>query len=302
MSFEIRVPASSANLGPGFDSLAVALSLYLRVVVDVDGGSVCSNASPDLLGGADLIAVGMQRAAEFCGRPLPACEISTDAQIPVARGLGSSAAALVAGLQIGALLVTGNELEASDLIQLGGAIEGHADNISAAVLGGVTAAIETDERYLAAQIASDLPWRPLLFVPEFAAFTRDARKVLPKTIPLADASANVGRTALLVKAIRDADADLIGWAMDDYLHQPYRAPLFPHLLPIIERARSAGAVGGCLSGAGPTVLLLVPEDRIGCVDRAVRAAAMALGVNGSVQTPVVDRTGVVVRRFEQPPA
>ena len=302
MSFEIRVPASSANLGPGFDSLAVALALYLRVVVDPGGTRSARDAGTDLFGGEDLIAIGMRRAAEHLGVPLGDYGLETDAQIPVARGLGSSAAAIVAGLQAGALLAGGRELSVRELIDVGGAVEGHADNIAAAVLGGITAAIETDTGFVAAQIAAELPWRPLLFVPASAAFTHVARSVLPRRVTLRDASANVGRTALLVKALRDGDAELVRWAMDDRLHQPYRAQLFPHLLPIIERAGELGAVGGCLSGAGPTVLLLVPDEQLAAVSAAIEALASELDVPGDVRTPELDREGVVVQNLSEAPA
>lgn len=297
MSFEVRVPASSANLGPGFDSLAIALAIYLHVVVDPDAPPAQAKSVTDLFGGDDLIEIGIKHAARHLDATIPECNIQMDAQIPVARGLGSSAAAIVAGLQIGSMLATGNQLSSDDLIEIGGSVEGHADNIAAAVLGGVTAAIETQDGFLAAQIASELPWRTLLFIPESAAFTQVARGVLPRRVPLVDASANVGRTALLVKAIRDGDADLVGWAMDDRLHQPYRARLFPHLMPVIEKARAAGAVGGCLSGAGPTVLLLVPENMLEAVGGIVRSVATSLDVAGEVRTPNLDGAGVRVREL-----
>lgn len=295
MSFDVRVPASSANLGPGFDSLAVALAIYLRVRIEPDEDPGSCESQLDLLGGEDLIALGMQRIADEFGRSLPRCRISAESDIPVARGLGSSAAAIVAGLQAGAMLISGNLLDAQDLISIGGSIEGHADNISATVLGGVTAAIGLDGGFLAAQIVADLPWSPVLFVPDEAAFTRQARVILPAHIPLADASANIGRTALLIQALRDADEALIGHAMEDRLHQPYRARLFPHLEPVMWEARREGAVGACLSGAGPTVLALAPLERVGAVGRAMTNAAGKTRIVGNVRTPEVDRKGVTVR-------
>ena len=296
MSFEVRVPASSANLGPGFDSLAVALAVYLRVRVDPDGGPAEPASSIDLLGGADLVRRGIERASDILGRPLPAFGLRSETEIPVARGLGSSAAAIVAGLEIGAILA--GDCEATDefLIEAGGALEGHADNVSAAVLGGVTAAIGTDAGYRAAQIVEDIPWSLALFVPDAAAFTHDARGVLPPTVCMSDASANVGRTALLVQGIREGDDELVGLAMEDRLHQPYRAKLFPHLMPLIEQARAAGAVGGCLSGAGPSILFLVSPSRVREVCETVFTVASEMGVSGTISQPRVDRCGVVVRR------
>ncbi len=294
MSFEVRAPASSANLGPGFDSLAIALAVHLTIRVDPALPPTRSRSATDLFGGDDLVEIGIKHAARHLGIPIEPCALQMDAQIPVARGLGSSAAALVAGLQIGSMLATGTALATDDLIDLGGSIEGHADNIAAAVLGGVTAAIATGDGFLAAQIAEELPWQPVLFVPESAAFTHVARGVLPKRVPLSDASANVGRTALLVKAMRDGDAELVSEAMDDRLHQPYRARLFPHLAPVIDTARRAGAVGGCLSGAGPTVLLLVADERVAGVAESIKATATELDVPGAVLAPALDRAGVQV--------
>ncbi|CAN5590666.1 homoserine kinase [soil metagenome] len=288
------MPASSANLGPGFDSLAVALAIYLRVYIYLDDDAEPQRDQLDLLGGADLIALGMRRVAEEFGRPLPPRRIRAESQIPVARGLGSSAAAIVAGLQAGAVLLSDSVMGNDDLIAIGGAIEGHADNVSAAVLGGVTAAIGTARGYRAVCLATDLPWKPVLFVPESAAFTHHARGVLPPNVPLGDASANIGRAAMLVHAFQNADATLLGDAMEDRLHQPYRAELFPHLQPIIRESRNAGAAGACLSGAGPAVLALVPEGCVEAVRQAIANTARDLEIAGDVRTPEIDRKGATV--------
>src|SRR5690606_16346528 len=198
MSFEVLVPASSANLGPGFDSLALAIDLHTRVrVVDAGSGRRNDASQPDLHGGENLVLTSMRRLAERAGRHLPPVEIETQSDIPVARGLGSSAAAIVAGLQAAAMLLDGEPLASDELITIGGQLEGHADNVSAAVLGGVTVAVTTGEGYIAAQLAARLAWRPVLFIPQLTAFTSDARGVLPAQVPLSDAAANVGRAALL---------------------------------------------------------------------------------------------------------
>lgn len=295
MSFEICVPASSANLGPGFDSLALALDLYLHVSVDTEREGIAASVPPDLLGGEDLIKVGVERAADILGQAVPDCSIDANSEIPVARGLGSSAAAIVAGLQVGAMLAGEQDVEPDFLIAAGGTMEGHADNVSAAVLGGLTAAIGTSEGFKALQLAAELPWSLVLFVPSAAAFTHKARGLLPEKVPLGDASANIGRTALLLQAIREADDELLGWALEDRLHQPYRAAIFPHLMPLIECAKAAGGAGGCLSGAGPSVLLFVPAERIAGVSSAVAKRANEMAVPGEIITPAVDTIGLAVR-------
>jgi homoserine kinase len=297
MSFEVLAPASSANLGPGFDSLALALDLRMRVRVQLQAGdSSRVDDAIDLHGGEDLVLVGMRHAAQELGRELPPCRVDVTSDIPVARGLGSSAAAIVTGLQAGVLASGGQALAPAALIALGGRLEGHADNVAAAVLGGVTVAVSTSSGYRAVRLAQTIPWQPVLFVPDAAAFTRDARGVLPGHVPLADAAANVARAALLVHALLSGDAELLAEAMADRLHQPYRAGLFPHLEAMIEAACGAGAAGACLSGAGPAVLALTPPARAAAVGAALAASGCRLGVPGAVTTPAIAARGLVVER------
>jgi homoserine kinase len=297
MSFEIRVPASSANLGPGFDSLALALDMLLRVRVHT-GPEAAGQAAVgvELHGGEDLVLAAMRRAARELGREPEACVVEVESDIPVARGLGSSAAAIVAGLQAGALVTTGSALSSEQLISLGGMLEGHADNVAAAVLGGVTVAISTRSGYRAARLIERIAWQAVLFVPSAAAFTREARGVLPGQVPLSDAAANVGRAALLVHALTTGNDELLAEAMSDRLHQPYRAALFPHLQAMIEAARLAGAAGVCLSGAGPAVLALAAARHVDAVGAALRDTGCRLGVPGTVRMPAVATRGIVVER------
>jgi homoserine kinase len=296
MSFEVLAPASSANLGPGFDSLALALGLYMRVRVS-RAGDIAERALEDidLYGGENLVASSMQHIARTLGRELPEMRVETLSDIPVARGLGSSAAAIVVGLQAGAAVLGEASLPAADLITIGGTLEGHADNISAAVLGGVTAAVATADGYLAARVATCLVWQPVLFIPRLTAFTRDARGVLPSHVPLPDAAANVGRSALLVHALSSGDDAMLAEAMADRLHQPYRERLFPHLVPMIAVAIAAGASGACLSGAGPAVLALARPERSEQVRQAFERIAGQLRIEGrAVATPLAPH-GVVVQ-------
>jgi len=300
MSFEVLVPASSANLGPGFDSLALAIDLHTRVRVRQEGDAGRVGAGQiDLYGGEDLVLSSMRYLAGRLGRELPPATIETETEIPVARGLGSSAAAIVAGLQAGALLLSGEPLTSDELISIGGELEGHADNISAAVLGGVTAAVATAEGYIAARLAAHLPWQPVLFIPRLTAFTRDARGILPASVPLTDAAANVGRAALLAHALQTGDDRLLGVAMADQLHQPYRAGMFPHLQPMIDAALGAGAAGACLSGAGPTVLALARAERAAGVRDALALVGEQLGVDGDAVIAAVATGGIQVRALAE---
>lgn len=281
MFYSVAAPASAANLGPGFDCMAIALDRWTRVDVRVTGGAEIIDAgSPDLLGGGNLVIEAMQMAAGRLGISLPGCEVRVTSDIPIARGLGSSAAAIVAGVRAAGLVSSAGPLSNQTLIDIAGGMEGHADNVSAAVLGGITVATPSGEGFVAEVLTSFIPWSPVLFIPDTAAFTHAARAVLPAAIPMQDAIANISRSALLALALREQREDLLREAMRDRLHQPYREKLFPHLAPVIDAALSSGALGGCLSGAGPTILAfarLSDEEKIG---KAMAAAAAACGVQG----------------------
>lgn len=291
MFYSVMAPASSANLGPGFDSLAIALDRWTRVDAQVTGGNdIVDVGSPDLLGGANLVIDAMRATAQRLSIELPGCEVRVTSDIPIARGLGSSAAAIVAGVRLGALVGGCPDLPDSTVVDIAGGMEGHADNAAAAALGGVTVSARVGDHYLAEVLAAWLPWSPVLFVPDLAAFTSDARAVLPAEIPVADAVANISRSALLAMALREQRDDLLSIAMEDRLHQPYRAKIFPHLEPVMAAALGAGAIGASLSGAGPTVLSFVrpgDEEQVGL---AMAAAAHSSGVHGRHMTiRAVDR-------------
>jgi homoserine kinase len=292
MFFSVVAPASSANLGPGFDCLAIALDRWTRVDARLtgDGGGVVDAGSPDLLGGANLVISAMEKAADILGLALPDCEIRVTSDIPIARGLGSSAAAIVAGVRLAGHLAGAGDLPDRTVINIAGAMEGHADNVSASTLGGVTVATPTADGFVAEVLIPWLPWSPVLFVPDLAAFTSDARAVLPTSVPVHDAIANVSRSALLGIAFRDHREDLLALAMEDRLHQPYRATIFSHLQPVIAAGLAAGALGASLSGAGPTVLAFARPGEEETVGLAMAAAAHASGVHGEhVTIRMVDR-------------
>jgi homoserine kinase len=293
-SFSVFAPASSANLGPGFDCLALALDLWMRVdVVRAAQPGIIDAGSPDLLGGANLVVEAMKMSADRLGLTLPGCEIRVTSDIPVARGLGSSAAAIVAGIRAAGALA-GVEIAPEAIVDIGGQMEGHADNVSAAALGGVTGAMHSDAGYVAVVLETELPWKAVVFIPNSHSLTKDARDVLPSLVPMGDAAANIGRGVLLAHALRTRRTELVRQAMSDFLHQPYRAEIFQHLEPAMTAALDAGAVGACLSGAGPTVLALSPPDAVGSVGTAMARAAADAGVGGRCVALAVLPTGCYV--------
>jgi homoserine kinase len=271
----VRVPASSANLGPGYDSMAAALAIHLELEVKETGGelSVDTGAS-DLPAGRDNLCV---RAFEAL-HPADGIEFRISSEIPVAAGLGSSAAAIVAGLVAADHMY---ELDAP-LLEHATRIEGHPDNVAAALLGGfVICADGGAERFEPAPGIEGV-----LAIPPDRVATSEARAALPAEVPLVDAVANAAHAALLVLGLSRGDLDLVARGLDDRLHQPRRERLYPRSMELLRRARELGAVGASISGAGPTVLFwchwqqtgtLVDRLREEAPDCAVRRAQFSPG-------------------------
>jgi homoserine kinase len=299
MRVRVRVPASSANLGPGFDALALALALHNeveleesdRISVAVDG-----EGAGRLDGGAEnVVARGARMAFEAAGRPFRGATIRCVNRIPLGRGLGSSAAAWVGGL-VAANSVLGAPLDGDALLTLASKAEGHPDNVAAALLGGLTVSCATENRVVAValQVPAEIGW--VVLVPEAESSTREARAVLPDSIPRTDAVFNVQRVSLLLAALGAGRAELLGLAMHDRLHEPYRLRLFPWMTRVEAAARDAGALGCALSGAGPSILAAVEGSSDG-VARAMEAALHAAGGRGRALPLAVDTIGATCERL-----
>ena len=287
MRFTVRAPASSANLGPGFDALGLALDLWNEILVDTDGppGAVALEG-PDahlLDGRENLSLTAMRRLAEDHGRELPPFALTARTVVPVARGLGSSAAALAAGL-VAADRLLGLGLPPVELFALAWRMEGHGDNVGAALYGGAVLAVPGVHEAVRLCACDDLGLVAVLFVPRVTGATWAARAALPALVPHPDAAFNVAAAAGLALGLRSGDRVLIAAGMRDRLHEPYRARLFPHLEPLANAARHAGALGACLSGAGPSVLALAPPETAPAVADAYWATARQFGLVGEVVT------------------
>ncbi len=282
----VSVPATSANLGPGFDALGLGLELRDEVevravarddvVVDVIGegaGEVPSD-------GTHLVARAMRIGLDYVGAPQVGLHLTCRNVIPHGRGLGSSAAAAVAGLVAARALIADPEaLDDATVLELATELEGHPDNAAAAILGGATAAwtqsLEAGGRPRAVRLALSPLLDPVALIPHFRLATSRARSVLPATVPHADAAFNAGRAALLVSALAGHDDHLLE-ATADRLHQQYRADHMPQSLLLVDRLRAAG-LAAVVSGAGPTVLVLATR-----ASRAMQDAIFA-EVLGPVQ-------------------
>jgi homoserine kinase len=293
----VRVPATSANLGPGFDSLGLALSLYDDVVVrvtdepglsvDVAGmgaASVPRNAR-------HLVVKSMRATFKVLGGAPTGLEVVCANRIPHGRGLGSSAAAIVAGVIAARGLVVGGSERLDDdaVLALAASLEGHPDNVAACIRGGLTIAwTETDDhaetaRGLAVRVAPSI--LPVVLVPGSSSSTKVARKLLPDDVPHADAVHTATRAALLVEALRSRP-DLLLDATEDRLHQPYRADAMPRSAALMAELRAAG-IPAVISGAGPTVLALTTAEN--------RELAMTFAKRGWTAMPLdVDTEGAQV--------
>jgi homoserine kinase len=298
MRVHVRVPATSANLGPGFDALGLALGLHNELeAAEAEGVTVRIEGEGEgrLPGGADnVVARGIRLAFEAAGRPFKGVALTCVNRIPTARGLGSSAAAWVGGLVAGNALL-GGPLDRDALLTLAVRAEGHPDNVAAALLGGLTVSCVDADRVVALTlpVPADVGW--VVLIPAISSSTAEARAVLPAAVPRADAVFNVQRVALLVASLTARQPAALGAALQDRLHQPYRLRLFPWMPAVAEAARAAGALGCVLSGAGPALLAPVAGEA-DPVARAMEAALHAHGIPGAARAYTVDVDGAVSRR------
>jgi homoserine kinase len=285
-SATVQVPATSANLGPGFDSLGVALDWTMRVTVSVSDQPLPAPDGP-IEGMAAAAAAALYR---FAGAPVPAGLTATyEGDMPVGRGLGTSASARVAGvLAADALLGGGHAPE--DLLPIAVQLEGHADNAAPALFGGLQVVVDDDGGLVHLRLEPPDDLRLALVIPDFAMPTHESRQRLPDRLTRNQAVHNIGRAAMLVGALTWGRYDLLRTATEDVLHQPARASLFPAMLPIFQAARGAGAYGVYLSGGGSTIAAFVDRPRADDVAGAMRSAAASQGLQADAR--VCAMTGV----------
>lgn len=262
-SVRVRVPASTANLGPGFDTLGMSLSLYIwvemrraeRTTVHFEGEGF-EGIPTDR---NNLIYKVARLVFEAAGEEAPELAIGMRSDIPLTRGLGSSASAIIAGM-VAANALVGTPLSKERLFDLATGLERHPDNVGASLFGGIVAAAWDGEHADYVRIEPPRNLRVLALIPEFELATSAARAVLPDQLSLQDAVYNISRSSLLTAALASGRLDLLQFAMRDRIHQPYRAALVPGMERILAEASEHGALGAALSGAGPTLLALVDRE------------------------------------------
>jgi len=277
----VAVPATSANLGPGFDCLGLALSLHNIVEIEeieqgleIEINGEGSQSFPK--GRGNSVVRAAYKVFDLIGHQPGGLCVTTTNNIPAGSGLGSSAAALVGGL-VAANKLLGESLGRDQILNLAVELEGHPDNVSAALLGGLVMSSYTDDG-LAARRVAVAPMEVAVALPDVRTSTRELRAALPTQVLMKDAVANIGRAVLVVEALREGDFDLLGQVMKDRLHEPYRRKTIPGFQRACNAAYEAGASAVAISGAGPSVIAFAPAnlDRIAeAMEAAFRQAGQA---------------------------
>ncbi|WP_420595083.1 homoserine kinase [Deinococcus sp.] len=299
--FEVRSPASSANLGPGFDSLGLSVPLYtvLRVTPQertevVPMGAELEGTPADE---SNYVYRAMLLTAKRARQKLPPARIEIETEVPLARGLGSSAAALVAGI-VAANVLLGNPLDDATVLDVAAREEGHPDNVAPALYGGIVVA--TLDKLGTHHVRLEPPAHlgVTVLIPNFELSTSKARAVLPTEYSRADAVHALSHSALLAAALATGRLDLLQHAMQDYIHQIWRAPLVPGLSDILESAHQHGALGAALSGAGPTVLCFHDtRESTGRLHTFLTSVMKRNGLEGRILDLPIDTGGTVVKQF-----
>ncbi len=286
-SVTVQTPATTANLGPGFDCLGLALDLWNKATFSLEGTGIHIKVRGEGSGllpldERNLVLRSALRLYQAAGAPLPeGLSILCENHIPMGSGLGSSAAAIITGL-VGANALLGSPVGRDEILRLAVAIEGHPDNVASALSGGLTLVATIGEGV----IARRLPVAPLLVVlavPAIHLPTSVSRAALPRQVPLSDAVFNISRNAFVIEALRTGDLTLLGKVMDDRLHQPYRLKLIPGGEEAFTAARRAGAAAVALSGAGPSVIAFAPAEDGTSAAQKIGEAMVCAFVKAGVQ-------------------
>jgi homoserine kinase len=297
MSVSVKVPATTANLGAGFDCIGAALSLYNQFTFTLaDALSIVAQGAE-----ADRVDVNEQNLAyqafvkvfDRLQRPVPGIELKIDLEVPLARGLGSSATAIVGGI-LGGNGIAGFPLSQTEMMEMAIAMEGHPDNVVPALIGGCRLAASYGEKW---EIC-DIPWHssivPVVAIPNFELSTAEARQVLPATYSRADAVFNISHLALLMRGLETGNGQWVKAGLVDRIHQPYRQKLIKGYAEVEQAAMAAGAYGLVISGAGPTLLALVDEGRASQVVAAMSEAWQVMDIEPIVRILQLDVAGAQI--------
>ncbi|GEN33058.1 homoserine kinase [Aneurinibacillus danicus] len=298
---KVKVPASTANLGPGFDTIGMAFQLYTTITLEVADTTVVRLHGPNLSGlptdKSNLIYQIAARVFEKAGLAVPEIIIDVTSDIPLTRGLGSSASAIVGAL-VAANELAGKPFTTDELYYMATEEEGHPDNVGASFFGGVIVALMEKDHVPYVRFPVPEHLEAIAVIPEFMLSTEKARDVLPSMYSRQDVVYTASHTGVLVGALVTGNLSLLRTAMKDVFHQPYRVPLVPGLDTILAEAHEHGAVGAALSGAGPTIIALVDKRKPTDALQAFMVGTLAeYGIGCTIMRLVPDETGVQVEHF-----
>lgn len=310
MKISVKVPATTANLGPGFDCLGMALPIYNTVTIEetvlpgtgIEINVLSDDASADELSlehipmdENSIIYKAVELLYNSIGQTPSELKITIHSQIPIARGLGSSASVIVGGL-LAANELLGRPADEVALLSIATEVEGHPDNVTPAIVGGlVLASQEEDGSIVYRKLDWPDDWQITVCVPDYELSTDIARSVLPQQVPMSDAVYNAKRLAMLIEAVNTKDAELMKTALHDKLHQPYRMKLVPGLEKIMENLKHEDNVLGCvLSGAGPSILIISHKNGLDKIHSIVKETWADLNVKAEVMTLPIEKNGAQI--------
>lgn len=294
---EIIVPATTANIGPGFDCLGMALNLYNKVLFEeIEDGLQIHGCEERFNNKENLVYTSMIHTFKKVGyTPSTGFKITMDCHIPESRGLGSSAACILAGV-IGATELSNSKLNKEEILKIATEIEGHPDNITPALFGGMTVSIQDQTSIHFSKVPIQNNFRIYGLIPDFTLSTKESRAVLPQEVSFQDAVFNVGRTALMLASFMNGDLELLNFSIDDKLHQNYRASLIPEYPSIIEKLNFLDIKGSFLSGAGPAIIVIAGKDNLGLADR-IQNRMLELENKWTVKEFNMDTQGALIKRW-----
>jgi len=297
----LKVPATTANLGPGFDTLGMCLDMYNYISMEEAGDGLIINVTGD---GAKKIPKDSSnlayKAAEMVFQKVnykpKGLKITMQNNIPMARGLGSSASVIVGGM-VAANHVSGCKLNYDQILHMATCMEGHPDNVAPALFGGIVTSAQFDEETVCRKIMPPANLTTVVAIPDYELSTEKARNVLPAEVPLRDAVYNISRVSLLVWALINSDLELMGKAMEDKLHQPYRMHLIPGMNEVAQAAKDMGAYSFALSGAGPALIAFCTSNNAEDIGKVMQRTFMESGIQCAIKNlrPMADGVKILDR-------
>lgn len=308
MKVSVKVPASTANIGPGFDCFGMAMPIYNTVTLE-ETVYPTSGLEINILGDQDegisgfliptdksnIVYKAVELLYNYTGQTPPALRINIQSNIPIAKGLGSSASVIVGGI-LAANELLGNPADEAALLSIANEVEGHPDNITPAMVGGfVISSAEDDGSIVYKKLEWPDNWKLTICIPDYELATSISRSVLPETISIADAAFNAKRCAMFVEAMHQKDSDLMKLALTDRIHQPYRSRLVPGFDDITTKLKDIdNVIGAVLSGAGPSILVISKNNNIEEIKNNVKSVWEGLGIRADIRSVNIDTKGAVI--------